>query len=214
MTLNANHISKTIHGNTVLKDISLSLDSGTIYGFTGRNGSGKTMLLRALSGLMTVSSGEIFYNGKKLHKDFAVLPSLGIVIENVSLYPDLTGVENLQYLASLRNRIGLDEIKNALLRVKLDPDDKRTYRKYSLGMKQRLVIAQAVMERPEVIMLDEPTNGLDEEGVALIRALILEEKRRGALILLTSHNREDMRILADRLYHIEGGVVTEQENTP
>lgn len=212
MALIANNISKIIRGKVILKDISLHLNPGTAYGFIGRNGSGKTMLFRALSGLMTVSSGSVFWNQQELHKDFAVLPSMGIVLENVGLYPEMTGIENLHYLAQLNNRIGLGEIRASLVRVGLDPADKRVYRKYSLGMKQRLAIAQAIMEKPDVIMLDEPTNGLDEDGVKLIRELILDEKKRGALILLASHNKEDIRLLADHLYRIESGAISEQED--
>lgn len=211
MELIANKICKEIRGKTVLSDIELCLRSGNIYGFVGRNGSGKTMLFRALSGLMTVDSGEITLEGKKLHKDFSVLPSLGIVLENAGLFPGMTGMQNLTYLAELRHRIGTEEIRQAISRVGLDPRDKRPYSKYSLGMKQRLVIAQAIMEKPDVIMLDEPTNALDEAGVEEIRKLILEEKERGALILLASHNKEDMRILADCLYRIDHGKVTLQE---
>ena len=141
------------------------------------------------------------------------MPSLGIVIENAGLYPNLTGVQNLTYLANLTKRIGQDEIVHAISRVGLDPQDKRRYGKYSLGMKQRLVIAQAIMEKPDVIMLDEPTNALDESGVEEIRQVILEEKERGALILLASHNKEDIRILADELYRVENGQVMRQEES-
>ena len=205
MTLIAENATKTIKGRTVLRKVSLKLESGTV------NGSGKTMLFRALSGLISLSEGTVTWEGKTLHKDLSVLPDLGLVLENVGLYPNMTGLENLTYLASLRRRIGQTEIRAALTRVGLDPEDKWSYRKYSLGMKQRLAIAQAVMERPAVIMLDEPTNGLDQEGVELIRALILEEKERGALILLASHNTEDVRLLADRLYRIDDGAVREGE---
>lgn len=211
MELIAENISKTIQGKRILKDISLSLHSGGIYGFAGKNGSGKTMLFRALSGLMTIDSGRIVWGGKELHRDFAVLPSLGIILENVGLYPNLTGFENLKYLAGLTGRIGKTEIERAILRVGLDPKDKRTYRKYSLGMKQRLAIAQAIMEQPDIIMLDEPTNALDEDGVSEIRTLILEEKERGALILLASHNSEDIRILSDRQYRIENGCIVDKQ---
>lgn len=211
MELIAKEVSKTIRGKVILSDVNLALQGGQVYGFVGRNGSGKTMLFRALSGLMSVTSGTITWNGKVLRRDFSVLPGLGIVLENVGLYPDLTGVENLEYLAGLTRRVGPSEIQTALRRVGLDPDDRRTYRKYSLGMKQRLAIAQAVMERPDVIMLDEPTNGLDEDGVGEIRRLILEEKERGALVLLASHNSDDIRILADHLYRIDSGSVTEQK---
>lgn len=205
MKLVAEKVCKTIRNAEILRDVDLELEGGTIYGFVGRNGSGKTMLFRALSGLMGLTSGQVTLDGKLLHRDFSVLPSLGIVLEHVGLYPGLTGVENLRYLARLTGKIGTAEIRTAIERVGLDPDDRRTYRKYSLGMKQRLAIAQAVMEAPDVIMLDEPTNGLDDDGVKKIRDLILEEKARGALILLASHNQEDIRILSDQLYRIEAG---------
>ena len=211
MILKAEHVSKTIKGTRILKDINLELTGGTVYGFTGRNGSGKTMLFRALSGLMRLTEGTVTFDGKTLGKDFSVLPGLGIVLENVGLFTGMTGKENLKYLAGLTGRIGDKEITHALERVGLDPEDKRTYRKYSLGMKQRLAIAQAIMESPDVIMLDEPTNGLDDGGVELIRNLILEEKQRGAIVLLASHNRDDIRQLADKLYHIESGELKELE---
>ena len=213
MELIAEKINKTIRKKVILSDVSLNLKSGKIYGFAGRNGSGKTMLFRALSGLMGIDSGSVVWDKKTLHKDFSVLPSLGIVIENAGLYPNLTGVQNLTYLANLTKRIGQEEIVRAISRVGLDPQDKRRYGKYSLGMKQRLVIAQAIMEKPDVIMLDEPTNALDELGVEEIRRVILEEKERGALILLASHNKEDIRILADELYRVENGQVMRQEES-
>ncbi len=212
MTLIANKITKKIHGRTVLRDVSLKLESGTVYGFIGRNGSGKTMLFRALSGLITLTDGTVIWNNRQLHRDMSVLPELGIILENVGLYPNKTGIENLAYLAKFRRKIGREEIREALIRVGLDPDDQRSYRKYSLGMKQRLAIAQAIMEHPDVIMLDEPTNGLDTDGVELIRTLILEEKQRGALVLLASHNSEDIRLLADRIFRIEEGKVMEGED--
>lgn len=211
MILKAEHVSKTIKNAQILRDINLELSSGTVYGFTGRNGSGKTMLFRALSGLMRLTEGTVTLDGKTLGKDFSVLPSLGIVLENVGLFANMTGKENLKYLAGLTGRVGDKEITHALERVGLDPEDKRTYRKYSLGMKQRLAIAQAIMESPGVIMLDEPTNGLDDGGVELIRKLITEEKQRGAIVLLASHNRDDIKLRADKLYRIESGELTELE---
>lgn len=205
MKLLVHNISKTIRGKIVLDSVSLTLEGHKIYGFVGPNGSGKTMLFRALSGLISVSSGEISLDGKVLRRDFSVLPSLGIILENVCLYPNLTGYQNLEYLASLKGHIGGEEIKRAMARVGLDSDDRRTYKKYSLGMKQRLAIAQAIMESPDIIMLDEPTNALDKDGVAQIRKLILEEKERGAMILLASHNSEDIELLSDQTYSIENG---------
>lgn len=205
MTLTAEHVCKTIRNAPILQDINLTLEGGTVYGFVGRNGSGKTMLFRALSGLMKLTQGTVSLDGQVLHRDFSVLPSLGIVLEHVGMYPNLTGVENLRYLAGLTRRAGEADIRTAIERVGLDPDDKRTYRKYSLGMKQRLAIAQAIMEKPDVLMLDEPTNGLDDDGVRKIRDLILVEKARGAIVLLASHNQEDIRILSDHLFRIEQG---------
>lgn len=210
MELRIENISKMIRGKSILKEISLSLHSGNIYGFVGKNGSGKTMLFRAISGLMRIDSGRIICDDKVLHQDFSVLPSQGIVLENAGLYPNMTGFDNLKYLADLTGKIGNKEIENAILRVGLDPKDKRTYKKYSLGMKQRLAIAQAIMEYPDVILLDEPTNALDEEGVSHIRKIILEEKSRGGIILIASHNSEDIRILADQKYYIENGRIIDK----
>ncbi|MGN0254487.1 MAG: ABC transporter ATP-binding protein [Chordicoccus sp.] len=208
MRLTADDISKTLKGREILSHISLHLDSGMIYGFTGPNGCGKTMLFRALSGLISVTTGEIRLDDRTLKKDFDVLPDLGILLENVSLYPELTGYENLQYLAKFRRMIGNAEIREALRRVGLDPADKRTYGKYSLGMKQRLAIAQAIMEHPAVIMLDEPTNALDQDSIETVRELILEEKGRGALVLLASHNMNDIKLLADEAFHMENGRIS------
>ena len=209
MTLTAEHGCKPIRNAPILQDVNLTLEGGTVYGFVGRNGSGKTMLFRALSGLMKLTQGTVSLDGQVLHRDFSVLPSLGIVLEHVGMYPNLTGVENLRYLAGLTRRAGEADIRTAIERVGLDPDDKRTYRKYSLGMKQRLAIAQAIMERPDVLMLDEPTNGLDDDGVRKIRDLILVEKARGAIVLLASHNQEDIRILSDHLFRMEQGRLEE-----
>lgn len=205
MELIAKHVSKKIKKKIILSDINLHLESGNIYGFVGRNGSGKTMLFRALSGLMKIDSGEIQWNEKVLRKDIDILPNLGIILENAGLYPEFTGFENLEMLAKVNKKIGKQEIEQAIKRVGLNPDDKRPYRKYSLGMKQRIIIAQAIMEKPDVLMLDEPTNALDENGVDKIRQVILEEKKRGALVLIASHNKEDIQILADQVFYIDNG---------
>lgn len=207
MILEAKNISKCIKKHIILDNVSIKAESGVVYGLCGENGSGKTMLLRALSGLMKIDEGEITLGGKVLGKDFSVLPSLGIVLENAGLFPGLTGYRNLEYLADIKKIAGREEIKDALRRVGLDPEDKRVYGKYSLGMKQRLAIAQAIMERPDIIMLDEPTNSLDDEGVEEIRNIILEEKKRGAIIILTSHIRQDMDYLADVKYTVKAGKI-------
>ena len=212
MELKAENISKKIRGKVILDNIDLTLTSGNVYGFVGRNGSGKTMLVRALSGLMKIDTGIIYLDDRILGKDFSVLPSLGMIIENTGMYPEYTGFTNLKILAGIKKIIGKEKIKETLNRVGLLPDDKRTVRKYSLGMKQRLAIAQAIMEKPDIIMLDEPTNGLDEKGVQLIREIIAQEKERGALILLASHSAEDIKLLSDEVFHIsEGKIINKEE---
>ena len=211
MRLDVSNVTKKIKGKIILDNINLELVSGRIYGFVGENGSGKTMLFRAISGLMRLTSGQVSVDGQVLHKDISVLPGLGIIIENAGLYPELTGFDNLRQLAKINKKIDDEQIKEAIIRVGLDPDDKRTFRKYSLGMKQRIIIAQAIMERPDVIMLDEPTNALDEESAANVRTIIREERERGAIVLLASHNREDIYPLADVIYHINDGRIDKIE---
>ena len=207
MQLTATDVTKVIKGKTVLSHINLSLNSGYVYGFVGPNASGKTMLFRVLSGLISATTGIVSLNGKILKKAFPVLPDLGILLENVSLYPELTGYENLDYLAKFNHKIDKAGIIEALQRVGLDPADKRKYGKYSLGMKQRLAIAQAVIERPGILMLDEPTNALDQDSVKLIRGLIESEKDRGAIVLLASHNKEDIQLLCDHTFTMDGGAI-------
>ena len=207
MQLTATDVTKVIKGKTVLSHINLSLNSGYVYGFVGPNASGKTMLFRVLSRLISATTGIVSLNGKILKKAFPVLPDLGILLENVSLYPELTGYENLDYLAKFNHKIDKAGIIEALQRVGLDPADKRKYGKYSLGMKQRLAIAQAVMERPDILMLDEPTNALDQDSVKLIRGLIESEKDRGAIVLLASHNKEDIQLLCDHTFTMDGGAI-------
>ena len=207
MQLTATDVTKVIKGKTVLSHINLSLNSGYVYGFVGPNASGKTMLFRVLSGLISATTGIVSLNGKILKKAFPVLPNLGILLENVSLYPELTGYENLDYLAKFNHKIDKAGIIEALQRVGLDPADKRKYGKYSLGMKQRLALAQAVMVRPDILMLDEPTNALDQDSVKLIRGLIKSEKDRGAIVLLASHNKEDIQLLCDHTFTMDGGAI-------
>ncbi|WP_301292778.1 ATP-binding cassette domain-containing protein, partial [Paenibacillus tyrfis] len=198
-------IEKKIKGNIILDNISLSLEKGQIYGFWGRNGSGKTMLFRAISGLIKVDHGQIIVFGKTLHKEISFPESVGVIIESPSFWNDYTGYNNLKVLASIKKLISDEEIKDALTRVGLDPKDSRSVRKYSLGMKQRLGIAQAIMEKPDLIILDEPTNALDDDGIEQIRTILLEEKKRGATILIASHNKDDLRILADYSYRMSEG---------
>lgn len=201
--------TKILKGSTVLSDITLNLEGGGIYGFYGQNGSGKSMLFRAITGLIHPTSGEVSVYGKKIGVDISFPESIGLVIESVGFWPFNTGFQNLKTLASIKGLIGDKEIKNALTRVGLDPHDKKVYNKYSLGMKQRLGIAQAVMERPELILLDEPTNALDEDGIRLVRDIIREEQQRGATILIASHNFEDLRLLCTRFFKMNQGILRE-----
>ena len=207
MELILQNVNKTIKKKEILKDICAGFENGRVYGIVGRNGSGKTMLFRAVSGLINIDSGKILLDGKELHRDMDVLPSLGMILENADLFPDLNCIENLEYLAGIRKTASKEDIVRAIERVGLDPSDKRSYRKYSLGMKQRLKIAQAVMEKPDVLILDEPTNGIDEAGVELVRKIVAEEKERGALVLISSHNRSDIDLLSDVVYQMKSGVM-------
>lgn len=205
MKLTVENLCKKIKDKVILDNINLNLESGNVYGFVGRNGSGKTMLFRAVSGLINIDSGKVMLDEKELHKDMQVLPDMGIILENAGLYSEFTGRKNLQILAGIRKKITPEEVDKAIERVGLDPDDRRTYRKYSLGMKQRIVLAQAIMEHPSILFLDEPTNALDEDGVNRIRRIVAEEKERGSIVLLASHNKEDIEMLADKVYYMVDG---------
>lgn len=201
---------KKFRENTVIDHVSLTLEGGNIYGFAGRNGSGKTMLFRAVSGLIHLTSGTIDIDGRVLHRDIDALPSVGIAIENAGLFPEFSGYKNLKLLAGIQGRIGRDKIRETITAVGLDPDDRRPIRKYSLGMRQRILIAQAIMEEPEVLLLDEPTNGLDDRGVEDIRRLISAQAERGAIVCVASHNKEDIALLCDRIFRVDRGRVREE----
>jgi len=209
MELIVRNVKKKLDRQTVLENVNLTLESGNIYAFVGRNGSGKTTLLKMIAGLSRVKSGEIIWNGKVLGKDIKTIPRLGMVLENAGLYPWLSAYDNLKLFADIKHIIGKAEIRESIKRVGLDPDDKKKFGKFSLGMKQRLMIAQAIMERPDLILLDEPSNALDLNGVDEIRKILDEEKQRGAMILLASHSAEDIRILADKVYLVENGTIRE-----
>lgn len=203
--------TKKIGRNTVLKDVNLNFKEGTIYGLRGRNGAGKTMLLRAIAGLIKLDSGRILVNNQQIRKEISFPKSLGILIENNNVLPDFTLKKNLQLLAKIK-KIATDEmIDDVILRVGLNPNDKRKVRQFSLGMKQRAAIAQAIFEKPDLILLDEPTNAIDVEGVREMRKIFELEKKRGASIILASHNPEDLNVLADEIIVMaEGRVVNEK----
>lgn len=207
------NVTKKIKENTVLDNVSYTFKSGFVYGLYGQNGSGKTMLLRAISGLINLDSGSIFIDGEKLHDKIEFPPETGIVIENMELLPECSAKRNLQMLAKIKNIADEKDIIFSLERVGLDPDSDKKVKKFSLGMKQRLNIAQAIFENQKIILLDEPTNALDEEAVQLIYKIIREEKSRGATIIVATHHKEDLKEVCDVILKIaEGKIVEENEN--
>lgn len=207
------NVTKRIKENTVLDNVSYTFKSGFVYGLYGQNGSGKTMLLRAISGLINLDSGSIFIDGEKLHDKIEFPPETGIVIENMELLPECSAKKNLQMLAKIKNIADEKDIIFSLERVGLDPDSDKKVKKFSLGMKQRLNIAQAIFENQKIILLDEPTNALDEDAVQLIYKIIREEKSRGATIIVATHHKEDLKEVCDVILKIaEGKIVEENEN--
>lgn len=205
--LTVNNYTKILKGNTVLKNINLSLEKGKVYGFKGPNGSGKTMLFRAICGLIRPTEGKVVINDKILGKEISFPPSVGAIIEYPGFLPNYSGFDNLKLLAQIKGLISDEIIKETILKVGLNPDDKRKVKKYSLGMKQRLGIAQAIMEDPDLLILDEPTNALDQDGYEIFRKIVSEKKERGKTILLTSHDKEELTILSDIIFEMDRGSI-------
>lgn len=205
-----NNYTKKIKKRTVLDNINLTFDKGKIYGLVGKNGCGKTMLLRGICGFITASQGEIIINNIKVgNGKFA--PSFGTVIENTELYNNLTAFENLSLLSSFsKNRVDKEVINYWIKRFGLEPTSKKKYGEFSLGMRQRLSLAQAFMEQPELIVLDEPTNALDEKGIKEFHEIALEAKNDGATIIIASHSKEDIDILCDKTFCMENGKITKE----
>lgn len=203
--IKVSNVSKKYKDITVLESISQEFHPGKIYGIVGRNGSGKTVLMKILCGFVPASEGEVRVDDKVIGKDVDFLPDAGIIIETPQFLPFSSGYKNLVSLAAIRKKIGKEQIRNAMQLVGLDPDSKKHVGKYSLGMRQRLGIAQAIMEDPAVLILDEPMNGLDQEGVDEIRALLLSYKQQGKTILLSSHHKEDIDQLCDETIRLEKG---------
>lgn len=199
--------NKLIKKKEILTDINLTFESGKIYGLHGHNGSGKTMLLRAICGLILPTSGSVTVDGKTVGKDIEFPDGVGVIIENMSLIPEYTGFKNLQLLAGIKKKIGDSEIRDTLISVGLDPDDKRKVKEYSLGMKQKLNFAQAIMEKPELLLLDEPTNAMDVQTVEKVRSILVEMKEKGTLIIIASHNKEDLDALCDEFIDICDGKI-------
>ncbi len=204
------NINKQLKGNHVLKNISYTFNDGMVYGLYGYNGSGKTMLLRAISGLICMDSGSVLINGQELGKAISFPPDTGIVIESMELLPEHSAKKNLELLSKIKKIAGEEDIRHSLERVGLNPDSDQKVKKFSLGMKQRLNIAQAIFEKQNIILLDEPTNALDEDGVKLIYDIIKEEKERGATIIIATHHKEDLENLCDVILKISAGEIVEE----
>ena len=202
-------VTKRIHKNTVIDHVSATFTSGAIVGLKGINGSGKTMLMRLVSGLIKPTQGKIRINEHTLGQDISFPESIGILLENPAFLDPYSGLENLRMLASIKNTVKDEQIKKVIEIVGLDPEDKKKYRKYSLGMKQRLGIAAAIMESPDIIILDEPANSLDSDGVSIVKDIVTRERNRGALVILACHDYEVLRLLADEIYVIEKGRITD-----
>lgn len=197
--IEVNHVYKSFGKEQVPMDVNFSIPPGSIYGVVGNNGSGKTVLMKCICGFMKCDRGKIVVNGRQVGKEVDFPDRLGVIIETPGFIPNLTGYKNLKILAALKGRIGKSDIRETLQRVGLDPDMKKPVSKYSLGMRQRLGIAQAIMEDPKVLVLDEPFNGLDRYGVVEIRALLKDLKADGKSILLASHNAQDIEELCDHV---------------
>ena len=199
--------TKNFKEQKVLKEVNLTCEQGKIYGIIGRNGSGKTVLFKCICGFLNLDSGEIYIGKKKMKKDINILTEAGIIIEEPAFLRKSSGYKNLEFLYMIRNPINKQHLKAVLEKVGLDPDSKKCVAKYSLGMRQRLAIAQAIMEDQKILILDEPMNGLDNQGVKEMRQLFQKLKEQGKTILLASHNKEDIEILCDHVYEMDGGVV-------
>lgn len=198
-------VTKKIKQDILLDNISLEFQGGKVYGLQGKNGSGKTMLMRAICGLITLSDGEINIDGEILHKDISFPRSIGALLENPSFLNGYTGLENLKLLADIQGGIEEKELRDCLTKVGLDADDKRIYRKYSLGMKQKLGIAAAIMGSPDIVILDEPINAIDETGIEKVRQILKGLKESGSVIIVACHDKEELELLSDEVIKISKG---------
>lgn len=200
-------VSKKYEDEWVLKNVNIEFEAGKIHGIVGMNGSGKTMLFKCICGFVRPTSGCVCVNGKQVGKDIDFPEDIGVIIETPGFLPDYTGFQNLKMLASVNRKICAEDIKRVLERVGLDPSSKKLVKKYSLGMRERLGIAQAIMETPKLLVLDEPFNGLDKKGVGEVYGILRELKKQGTTILLASHNEMDIQTLCDEIYEMELGVL-------
>lgn len=212
MEINIKNFTKELSNNLVLDNVNLNLKSGNIYGFVGKNGSGKTMLMRAICGLILPTSGYVEIDGKIIGKDISFPDSVGVLIENPGFISHYSGFKNLKVLAQIKNKISDDEIIETIKKVGLDPNDKKSFRKYSLGMKQKLGIAAAIMENPELLILDEPFNGLDEDSLDKVRELILDSKNENKIIIMSCHDSEEIKNICDEIVEIKFGKIVNIDN--
>lgn len=210
MKIEVINLKKKFKNETILKNVNLELTEGKIYGFIGRNGSGKSILLKMLCGFYVPTNGQILYNGTDIIKEEIFPPDTRALIEKPNFFPDFTGYENLKLLAEIQNKIGDKEINDTLKKVNLYEDKDKKYNKYSLGMKQKLGIAQVLMENPKVIILDEPFNGIETDTANKLRNILIEEKKKNKIILIASHIKEDIENLSDIIYKIENGEIIKQ----
>ena len=211
MKIEVRNISKNFRNNFVLKDVNAFFESGHIYGLSGRNGAGKSVFLKILCGLYKPSSGEILFNNKKYDKDNLHLLNIRALIEKPNFFPELTGYENLRLLAKIQNKIGDKEIYEAMKNVNLYDEKDKKYSEYSLGMKQKLGIAQVLMEDPDIIILDEAFNGIEANSVIKISELLKKKKKEGKLIIISTHIKEDLDNLSDDIYYFDAGEVKKGE---
>lgn len=210
MEIKIEGLTKKIKKAVVLDDINITFQGGVVYGLSGKNGCGKTMLMRTIAGLIYPTQGKVSINGKILGKDISFPESIGLLIENPAFLDEYTGFENLKLLADVQGKVSSEDIRDTLKKVGLDPDDKRKYYKYSLGMKQRLGIAAAIMGEPELIMLDEPINAIDIYGVKKIRDVIRSLVDKNRIIIIACHDKEEMEYLADRVITMSKGKIAEE----
>ncbi|MFP3155229.1 ATP-binding cassette domain-containing protein [Lachnospiraceae bacterium ZAX-1] len=196
---------KSFRENMVLKDVSFTCESGKIYGIVGRNGSGKTVLFKCICGFYKLDKGNILVNGERMGKEIDMLTNAGIIIEEPAYLRKFSGYQNLNFLYQIKNKKDKGKLQEVMRKVGLDPSSRKQVGKYSLGMRQRLALAQATMEEQEILILDEPMNGLDKEGVKDMRAFFENLKKQGKLILLASHNKDDIDVLCDEVFEMEKG---------
>lgn len=201
------HLTKKFGEVSVIDDITMIFERGKIYGLVGRNGSGKTILMKHILGFVHATTGSIKVDGKEIGKDIDLPQNIGAIIENPGFLPEYSGMKNLKLLAMIRGKIGIEEIREIMRIVGLEPESKKHVGKYSLGMKQRLGLAQALMEDPDILLLDEPMNGLDNEGVQEIREILLKEKQKDKILVIASHNKEDIDVLCDEIFYLDKGKV-------